>query len=382
MLVDRVRTITPADQGRFAWSALAKYQNVGHTVNAIDRLHGLNGVGKKNIVKQAEQIRYCLIQAAEYRRAAETVGLSTRPLLYYYCAMSLALAQILMKGSGDFSLDRARGKNAHHGLTLKGAESIRSLSSFSDICSLIRAVPLEHADGRRFGTFELWHQLARDLPDAGMVKRKFENGVSETFEPLGVPNDERFPLIPYSGLSLLDCYKCLPQMKEFLNQHGVSSSVVKANISMEHDQIKKIAKLNLILQPTSHVALMSVYEKVKFRTYRESTTQVHDYGDGCAIRITTKDDDSEEFHLPSSVQTSFDCIYLYSDLDCLNEFGLFYVSLYILGNYARYFPDQWMKDVEGYSSMALAADELMVHADHRLSLLTLAELDRCVFLPR
>lgn len=382
MLISRARTIDINDQGRFAWSALAKYQNVGHAVTAIDKLHQLNGSGRKNVVKQAEQIRYCLVQAFEYKRAAEVVGLSTRPLLYYYSAMSLALAQILMKGSGDVSLDRARGKNAHHGLTLKGAESLRSLSQFSDIAGSIKAIPLEHAGGNRFGTFDLWHQLARDLPDAGIVKRRFENGVSETFETLGIPDDSRFPLVPSSGVSLLSCYKCIPQMREFLHQHDVPSSVVKANINMELDERNKTAMLNLIIQPAGKKALDGVYEKVEFKSYRESTTVIHDYGDGCAITITTKNDDSEEFRMPSSLQTRADCIFLYSELECLNEFGLFYVALYILGNYARYFPDQWMKDVEGYSTMALAADELMVHADHRLALLTLAELDRCAYLPK
>lgn len=382
VLINKSRIIDTDDQARFAWAGLARYHNVSYTVNALDKLHNLRGSHRANILKQAEQIRYCLIQALEYRKAAEVVGLSTKPLLYYYSAMSLALAQNLMKGTGDVSLDRARGKNAHHGLTLKGAGSGKQGDNFSEIAGALKAVPLQNADGKRFGTFELWHELSRDLPDSGIVKRILERGFTESFEPMGIPEDKRPPLVASSGISLLDCYKCLPQLREFLIQHNVLSSIVKANISSIVNDSKETSKFSLIIQQANKIVLDEVCEKILFKQYDENNTDIHDFGGGYAISVTVSGNDSQEFILPSTIQTHSGCIYLFSKLDSLNEFGLFYVSLYILGNYARYFPDQWMRDVESYSTMALAADELLSHANSRLPLLTLSELDRCVILPR
>ena len=65
----------------------------------------------------------------------------------------------------------------------------------------------------------------------------------------------------------------------------------------------------------------------------------------------------------------------------LNEFGFIYVALYILGNYARYFPDQWMRDVEQSSPLALAVEELLAMVAVRMPLLTLSEMERTYFVP-
>jgi hypothetical protein len=48
----------------------------------------------------------------------------------------------------------------------------------------------------------------------------------------------------------------------------------------------------------------------------------------------------------------------------LNEFGFMYVALYIAGNYARYYPDLWMRDVEQSSPLALVIEELLAMARH------------------
>jgi hypothetical protein len=42
----------------------------------------------------------------------------------------------------------------------------------------------------------------------------------------------------------------------------------------------------------------------------------------------------------------------------LTEFGYLYVAMYLAGNYARYFPDKWLLDVETSTSLSLAIEEL------------------------
>ena len=65
----------------------------------------------------------------------------------------------------------------------------------------------------------------------------------------------------------------------------------------------------------------------------------------------------------------------------LNEFGFIYVALYIVGNYARYYPDLWMRDVERSSPLSLVIEELLAMAAQRMPLLTLSELAGTCFVP-
>jgi hypothetical protein len=65
----------------------------------------------------------------------------------------------------------------------------------------------------------------------------------------------------------------------------------------------------------------------------------------------------------------------------LNEFGYLYVALFIAGNYARYFPDKWLRDVERSTPLALAVEELISVANVRMPLLALSEMARVYFIP-
>ena len=67
-------------------------------------------------------------------------------------------------------------------------------------------------------------------------------------------------------------------------------------------------------------------------------------------------------------------------IDSLNEFGILYVGIYILGNYVRYFPDEWMSDVETASPLSLAARTFSEVVEERMALLTLSELSRSYFI--
>jgi hypothetical protein len=58
-----------------------------------------------------------------------------------------------------------------------------------------------------------------------------------------------------------------------------------------------------------------------------------------------------------------------------------YVALYILGNYARYFPDLWMRDVEQSSPLALAVEKLLEVAAVRMPLAALSEMTRTCLVP-
>ncbi len=63
-------------------------------------------------------------------------------------------------------------------------------------------------------------------------------------------------------------------------------------------------------------------------------------------------------------------------IEPLNEFGLYYLALFMVSNYARYYPDAWIAEVDTSSDLALAIEEMMRSAEVRIPLLALSELMR------
>ena len=66
---------------------------------------------------------------------------------------------------------------------------------------------------------------------------------------------------------------------------------------------------------------------------------------------------------------------MWTNSPTLNEFGYLYVALFLAGNYARYYPDKWLADVESSSAISLAIEELCSMAEWRVPWLSLCEMD-------
>jgi hypothetical protein len=126
------RKVHTSDPSAWAWAGLRKFQNVELVSGRITQLHEIDPKWAKRVQKQARQLRYCLIQAREYFTAAQAVSLATKPNLLYYGTMSLALAEILFKQSGDSSLDWARSEHRHHGLLMTAGDKKRESSGLSE----------------------------------------------------------------------------------------------------------------------------------------------------------------------------------------------------------------------------------------------------------
>jgi hypothetical protein len=174
---DDVRTVG-GDIEKFAWSGIRRFHNVSFVTNKLEKIHNTPPSQRKNIQKQAEQIRYCLIQAKEYFDAANYVSLATKPNLLYYGIMSLALADILFKQDGRSSLDQARQKHKHHGLEFICSYDKSKQHDLTASASSLAAAP--HLKGDEgFGTFELWHRSCRETPLTGTLTRLGVKGVSE-----------------------------------------------------------------------------------------------------------------------------------------------------------------------------------------------------------
>jgi hypothetical protein len=378
MLIRQARIVRERDLARFAWASLQRFQNVDYVKKTICELHCLDKRWESQAAKQARQIRYCLTQAREYAIAAEAVSLATKPNLLYYSIMSLALAEILLKQDGSSSLDASREQNRHHGLSLR-RERPRS-QELEDAASKLRAVPLE-IDGTRRGTFALWHRSSRHLPAVGkitIVHRASGEGTTR-HDAIGGGDDQAPHDVPLAGLSLYDCLVSLPGMWDHLE--GGACRILRGHLEMFIREHLREQDMSFALHPGPAHLIDEFASNVRVSPRFLEGVSIREYERG--FHITTKGMFNwlPDISWPNSTAWTSEEQRLWPCDPPLNEFGFFYVALYIVGNYARYFPDRWILDVETSTPLALAVERMLTIAQWRVPLLALSEMSRTYFVP-
>lgn len=370
MIITDVIKADTRDVSAYAWSRISQFHNSDYTAEAITRLHRLDKKGRQNAKKQAEQIRHCLIQAQEYFNAARSVSLATKPVLLYYCVMSLALAEVLLKQTADSRLSRLREVHNCHGLTLSLTSDPLEQETFEVSSSkLLAKVQRSNLDKAK-GTFEVWRKSAREHPIAGLSTVTHGGGNIQKFQMLMIPEDNPPPVIGSRGVTLFECVVNLPYMGDILSRWGARLNMVRA--SLEQNQTKN--NLVITVHPAAAELLEKFADKFQAQPSLVNSIAIQEMPSGWILTVDLAGCDN--FTLPHATtifehQTFFSC----SDLN-LGEFGFLYASLHMLGNFARYYPDKWIRHIDARSPLASVADELCIHAMDRLPLLTLSELTR------
>lgn len=364
----------------FAWRGLKNFHNIDFCKSKIVKHHSVPEKHHKNAEKQARQIRYCLIQAKEYFDAAQVVGLGTKPLLLYYCCLSLALAQILYRGTGLDSLENARGKNAHHGLALKldGDIGGATANTFRAIEQL-RTAPVI-IDGNRIGTFELWEKLSFEFPLVGKdTDKRGGSSVSNLGRILMQSEWQRQWELPVRGVNLLDVFLNSPGMTDWLAQHDIASNIVRGRI--ERTVADDSILLALVVHPAYKPSLDKVSHAFLFQPSVIPDLVVQAYESGFSMRIDLKKVVGT-FSIPQGYMWTVDEI-RFPDPDFkLNAFGLYYVGLHILGNLSRYYPEVWMRHIEEHTPLASGSEVFLDLAAVEIALATLTVLSDVFFVPR
>jgi hypothetical protein len=377
MILEQVVEVR-SPEPRVAWSSMQKYLNVNSVTDSLIRLHNLPTIQKRNAQKQARQLRYCLIQAREYATAASAVSLATKPALHYYSVMSLALAEILLKQSGESSLDRAREHHRHHGLLFSDIRSGILSEDLRAAASGLVAKPMismQHAP-RRMGTFELWHRSAREYPYVGEFKQHLSvGGIHSSHACLAIPTDDRLPLFPVEGLSLFDCLTHIPDMLVFLNTHGFESACLRGKIARDDFEARPRSVLTFTIHPSTHAS--AFLKNMEAHPELVNRLDYRAFPSGGSITLTSDPVNySPVLSLPPGCATNTNEFRCWTGPKPLNEFGYIYAALFIAGNYARYYPDRWVLDVENSTPLALAIEELLTIAETRMPWLILSELSR------
>lgn len=374
MIITKTKIVSNSNVAQYAWRRLAQFQNIDFTTKLICDLHQLDSKQKSNARKQAEHIKYCLTQAKEYYDSSEVVSLATKPVLLYYCTMSLALAEVLLKQTGNSRLSALRANHNCHGLALNLASEPNTTESLEVAASKIVAKSQTGSQGQPKGTFEVWRRSAREYPLGGYLTEVHGKTTSERFETLFSPSNAPPPYLARKGINLHDCMTNLPYMADTLRRWGSRLEMVRATVSRNHIVASDEVSTTIIIHPTSADLLDAFGSLCKLHSEYTNILNITEPPSGCIIEWNQNTDLA--FSLPHSTCINSKDVYFTCSPDNLGEFGYIYLALHMLGNFARYYPDFWIKHIENNSPLANASDDLCNNVLTRLPLLTLSELSR------
>jgi hypothetical protein len=224
------------------------------------------------------------------------------------------------------------------------------------------------------GTFEVWRRSAREYPLGGYHTQWFANAHSKTFMALLGSEDVPPQMLPSNGISLYSCLVSLPYMADTLSRWGARLEMVRTTVSRDLRFGKNFVSHTISVHPTSQDILDSFYSLVEVHQHLSNLISVNELPNGCIIQWDQVQNYPMKF--PNSTCLNSESAYFTCLKENWNEFGYLYIALHILGNFARYYPDLWMKHIEMNSPLANAADNLCDFAMDRLPLLSLSELSR------
>ena len=190
-------------------------------------------------------------------------------------------------------------------------------------------------------------------------------------------DDKRLPLLSEAGITLLECLSSLPRMRTVIYGYGIIPDMVRAKVTgtlrADNSQITQI-----VVQPSTQENVDEFFANMQFNAnYLEQIDLQHLNNGG----IITLHGNYGHCRIPQGLAEDADNVYFWPRERPLNEFGMMYVALFICGNYARYYLDLWIRDVERHSAVALAVEELIHVAEQTMALLTLSELSRVYLVP-
>lgn len=373
VIISSVNRIDELDVEGYSWRRLAQFLNTDYTAKLISNLHQLDKKHASNAKKQAEQIKYCLVQAKEYYEASKNVTLATKPVMLYYCLMSLALAEILLKQNADSRLAALRAHHNCHGLTFSLAAEVGDNDPLSVALEKMFAKPQVNASGQARGTFEVWRRSAREYPTAGYRTELHGAAATKRFSVLFFPEDKPPPSLPNVGVNLSQCLTNLPYMADALARWGMKLRMIRTTVSSEVERLSKGETLSIIVHPTSDELFDTFGSLCRLDPSLVNQLDVIDLPGGCIVKWPNS---GLHMALPHSTCINSEDTYFTCSSENLGEFGYLYLALHMLGNFARYYPDRWLRLIEQNSPLANIAEDLCRNALTRLPLLALSELSR------
>lgn len=373
------QTVTKINESRsreIVWRRLGQFHDIDRSTDRLMRQRPeIPPKQRSNIRKQIQQLSFSLTQAKEFFISADSSGPTTRALQAYYGLTALANVTILWEGTGDDSFERRDGRYNSHGLELKLGNSVLDF-----------AADHKHSPGGSLsGLFGLWHKYATHVPHyAESVRHHAGETSTSTLQPISSVTRLSEVAFPVARITLIDCLRHIPSLQQSLISYGFEQALARGRIStfdnfdVDGNRIKGNRKYTI--QPCRDEVRAGVMEKFTFPAQSYEDISIVYPPNGLILTIDTLRNLELSLSAPEAFSWSKDDVYFVGSGDYLNEFGYFYIGLYIAGMITRYHPTHWIRELQTNSIATALVDELVDAALTRVPTLVLSALERSIFL--
>jgi hypothetical protein len=336
------------DIGRESWRRLQEYANIDLATDYLIGRHGhpKNPREVRNYRKQAEQVRVCIIQAKEYFDAAGSSTLFTSPNHLYYGLLSLSTAQMLLLGSGEYSLDYRRGnpENSSHGLRFSTACTASNARSGLEILEKSRYEVLAR------GHFISWYgTLPKRVAIFGLHTEKFADGTSVDFKECGGYDVVSAEDLIVRKQSILELLRHFPDLAQDFRRYGVPINAARITAEVR-------------TQPSSRLSLWTFHQTLDAAGYEKLLDQfsiaprfadsliprLDANGHVWAVEVRHSSVDGFSVNFPESRDAMDHETYAYADPVATHEVVDGFLVAYQLSMLARYYPDVWVSCIESH----------------------------------
>jgi hypothetical protein len=285
--------------------------------------------------------------------------------------MSFALCEILFKRDAEFRLQKLREKHAHHGLEF----SFLGNNKYQEVSpSDLETRPLDR------GTFRVWYETSEDRGSWGQ-RTVIERGGGQTsgiyMFAHPAPGLRKYN---FERVDLLRLAQNCPGIFYESSDLGIDPSFARVSLDMLVDHGAGLITWGLIVHPGSAAILKGVMDRCLFHPRLVDLLQIREFESGVSANMRFPNGaDYVLFTLPGGFGLDDKIMLLSGDEIGLNEFAVYYLSSYIAGMFARYYPELWAKCSEHRTSLYLLIDAMMNAAIERTPMLLLEEFRREVY---
>lgn len=360
------------------WRRFARFQDIELTTEMLMAARKVPASQKQNVRKQMQQLSYSTTQAKEFSDAARSGGDTTRALLAYYSITALANVEILWRGSADENFERRPSHYNGHGLEIVQSQSLWDFG----------ARPQLRNDGSVSGLFGLWRRFASHFP-LYCEWMTASGDTSRTTLAAGISGRPlEFFSLPNRPLTLGECLKHIPSLAHSTIAYGEQPQFVRGRnevrSSLDSAGREQSRQIDYILHPASPAIFDTVLEFFRFNPSMAENLRIQggNGGAGAALRIEydVENPPWQDWGVPEVFSERRDLYYMVGPGAFLNEFGYFYIGLYITGMVSRYYPHHWIKQLREGAYVTSLVQEFVEHSLQRAPMLVLGQLEQTIFL--
>lgn len=366
-----IEWITCENRVREVWKRLSNFKNVDYSLEIISGRHSGKGKAAQNWKKQAHQVRAAIIQADEYFEASRNSTLATALNLQYYGITALATAVMLIRGTGDFSLDRLRADptSKSHGIAFSGLGINREAARIgSNLLADAYVCPQAN------GFFKNWYaNIPSSVPARGLVRVTNQNTERRELRSLGFERIPDYGSLIGRKLTVRELMLRLPDTAKVLSSGALELMMARCHHSVHADLAGKKVTHTWAIYAKSAEVLWKLLEHFKFCSRSFGDIEVQHVGGGNLLLSVTECEEMTLSFPTIREDRNFERWIVGDLLGIPTSADIFLIS-FGLSMISRYFPDLWISTIEAHCTSALACEEFLEYAGFAFPIVALSDL--------